>query len=80
MPGRQSLRIDFPLIASYRFAQGSGSRRLDPGRVEQFALADAPTMAVMVGVAGTEEIVASGPDDIRGQRVEAEIASALVAA
>ena len=80
LPGRQSLRIDFPLIASYRFAQGSGSRRLDPGRVEPFALADAPTMAVMVGVAGTEEIVASGPDDIRRQRVEAEIASALVAA
>ena len=78
LPGRQSLRIDFPLIASYRFAQGSGSRRLDPGRVEPFALADAPTMAVMVGVAGTEEIVASGPDDIRRQRVEAEIASALV--
>ena len=37
-------------------------------------------MAVMVGVAGAEEIVASGPDDIRRQRVEAEIASALVVA
>ena len=80
LPGRQDRRIDFPLIASYRFAQGSGSRRLDPGRVAPFALADAPTMAVMVGVAGSEEIVASGPDDIRRQRVEAEIASALVAA
>ena len=80
VPGRQSLRIDFPLIASYRFAQGSGSRRLDPGRVEPFELADAPTMAVMVGVAGTEEIVASGPDDVRRQRVEANLASALVAA
>ena len=55
LPGRQSLRIDFPLIASYRFAQGSGNRRLDPGRVVPFALADAPTMAVMVGVAGTED-------------------------
>ena len=80
LPGRQDRRIDFPLIASYRFAQGSGSRRLDPGRVAPFALADAPTMAVMVGVAGAEEIVASGPDDIRRQRVEAEIASALVVA
>ena len=37
-------------------------------------------MAVMVGVAGAEEIVASGPDDIRRQLVEAEIASALVVA
>ena len=80
LPGRQSLRIDFPLIASYRFAQGSGSRRLDAGRVEPFELADSPTMAVMVGVAGTEEIVASGPDDVRRQRVEADLASALVAA
>ena len=80
LPGRQSLRIDFPLIASYRFAQGSASRRLDPGKVKPFTLADAPTMAVVVGVAGTEEIVASGPDDIRRQRVEAELASALAAA
>ena len=80
LPGRQSLRVDFPLIASYRFAEGSGSRRLAPGRVEPFELADAPTMAVMVGVAGTEEIVASGPDDVRRQRVEAGLASALVAA
>ena len=77
LPGRQSLRIDFPLIASYRFAQGSGSRRLAPGLVKPFALADAPTIAVMGGVAGTEEIVASGPDDIRRQRVETELASAL---
>ena len=78
LPGRQDRRIDFPLIASYRFAPGSGSRRLDPGRVAPFTLANSPTMAVMVGVAGTEEIVASGPDDSRRQRVEAEIASDLV--
>ena len=78
LSGRRDRRIDFPLIASYRFAPGSGSRRLDPARVAPFALEGAPTMAVMVGVAGTEEIVASGPDDIRRQRVEAEVASALV--
>ncbi len=80
LTGRQDRRIDFPLIASYRFAEGSGSRRLDPGRVAPFKLAGTPTMAVMVGVAGTEEIVASAPDDARRQQVEAEIASALVQA
>ncbi|MYH49037.1 MAG: hypothetical protein F4151_05760 [Gammaproteobacteria bacterium] len=52
LPGRREVRIDFPLVASYRFAQGSGSRRLDPARVAPFQLEDAPTIAVMVGVAG----------------------------
>ena len=80
LPGRQDRRIDFPLVSSYRFAPGSGSRRLDPGRVALFALADAPTKTVVAGVAGGEEIVASGPDDARRQWVEAEIASALVTA
>ena len=80
LPGRQELRIEFPQVASYQLAQSSGNRRLDPARVGPFALNDTPTMAVMEGLVGEEEIVASGPDDIRRQQIEVAIASDLVAA
>ena len=78
--GREGLRMVWPQVAEYLTRVEQVRFRLNPDRVTPFELADPwhPTMTVVSGVAGKEEIIGAGPSPGGQRTAHLRVAAHLV--
>ena len=78
--GREGLRMVWPQVAEYLTRVEQVRFRLNPDRVTPFELADPwhPTMTVISGVAGEEDIIGAGPSPGGQRTAHLRVAAHLV--
>lgn len=81
LPGREHLRIEFPLLEGYRLELPDEELQFDPAMTERYAVGPGtvPTTTTVTGVVGSEELVrAVDPAGVRTQQVAFALAARLV--